>query len=222
MIKPTHVLIIEEEPLVTFSIEEALRRVTEDKANIYYKPESYNSYEHAFCEAISTKPFGLAFINMDMESGDHEKLQYIKTMAGQLKHRNPKIQLLMLTSHQDNYMIIDAIKVLNPDAVLLKKDVVFNDLLSAVDSVVNHIPFYSKSILRMLRSRITSDISLDRRDRLILHHLSRGVRTKDLPKLVHLSNSGIEHRKRNLKKLFNVECKSDRFLLEEARQKGFI
>ncbi|WP_299272417.1 hypothetical protein [uncultured Psychroserpens sp.] len=222
MTKQKNALIIEQEPLISFSIEEALRRVAELNQGISFKPKCLNSYKLACDEVISKKQFDLVFISIDIESKDHEKLQYIKDMMKLFKASNDHVQFLMLTSHQDNYMIAHTIKTLDPDAVLLKKDVSFNDLLKAIESVINSVPFYSKSVLRMLRSRITSDIPLDQRDRLILHHLSKGVRTKDLSELVHLSNSGIESRKRNLKRLFDVEQKNDRFLLEQARIKGFI
>ncbi|WP_298900942.1 hypothetical protein [uncultured Psychroserpens sp.] len=222
MTKQKNALIIEQEPLISFSIEEALRRVAELNQGISFKPKCLNSYKLACDEIISKKQFDLVFISIDIESKDHEKLQYIKDMMKLFKASNDHVQFLMLTSHQDNYMIAHTIKTLDPDAVLLKKDVSFNDLLKAIESVINSVPFYSKSVLRMLRSRITSDIPLDQRDRLILHHLSKGVRTKDLSELVHLSNSGIESRKRNLKRLFDVEQKNDRFLLEQARIKGFI
>ena len=222
MTRQKNALIIEQESLISFSIEEALRRLAEQHKHISFRSKTFSSYERAYEDIASKKKFDLVFINVDIESKDQEKLQYIKNMIRLLKISNPNVQVLMLTSHQDNYMIVHTIKTLNPDAVLLKKDVSFNDLLRALENVIDNVPFYSKSVLRMLRSRITSDIPLDQRDRLILHHLSRGVKTKDLPQLVHLSNSGIESRKRNLKRLFDVEQKNDRFLLEQARLKGFI
>ena len=218
----TKVLIVEQEPLITHSIEEALNHIIKTQNQSTYRPKSVYDYELASNEIECTKHLDLVFLNIDMTSSKSEKLNVFKDMVQMLRYNSPTSKLFTLTSRRDNYMIFDVFKTLNPESIILKSDISFKGLVKAIDTVMNNIPFYSKSILKLMRSRMVCDISLDKRDRLILYHLSKGVKTKDLPKLVHLSNSGVESRKRNLKTLFNVERKSDRFLLEQARLKGFI
>ncbi|OUS03125.1 hypothetical protein A9Q86_01525 [Flavobacteriales bacterium 33_180_T64] len=219
---PTNVLIIEQEPLIAHSIEEALNCIVKSQTEVTYIPKSVTNYELAFSEIKTSKHLNLVFLNLDISSINNEKFKFINDLVALLKINSPRAQLLTLTSYQDNYMIFDLIKTINPDSVLLKRDITFKDLIKAIENVINGIPHYSKTILRLLRSRISCDILLDKKDRLILYHLSKGVKTKDLPEHVFLSNSGIESRKRNLKLLFNVEHKGDRFLLEKAQMKGFI
>lgn len=218
----TNALIIEHEPLISFSIKEALNRIIKSRFGNICTCRSVTNYDLAFSEISTSKHFNFVFLNVDMFSVHSNRLKLFKEMLTMLKRNSPKAQLLTLTSIHDNYAIADIIRTLNPESVLLKRDVSFKDLTKAIESVMDHTPFYSKSILKLLRSRMCCDISLDRRDKLILYHLSKGMKMKDLPKLVHLSNSGIENRKRNLKVLFNVERKPDHFLLEQARLNGFI
>ena len=45
---------------------------------------------------------------------------------------------------------------------------------------------------------------------------------KDLPNLLPLSIAGIEKRKRNLKRMFNVKKLDDRQLMISAKEKGFL
>ncbi|WP_298900937.1 hypothetical protein [uncultured Psychroserpens sp.] len=222
MNKPTNVLIVEQEPLVSFSIEEALTIVTKQLSGTQFKSKSYRSYECALAEMSSSKPFGLVFLNINFVHGSYDTTHHVKDLVDAVRRNSPKTHLLTLTSVHDNFIITEMIKTLNPECVLLKKDVSFNELVRAIKDVINCIPFYSQTILKCLRSRMTCDIALDKRDRLILYHLSKGIKTKDLPKLVFLSKSAVESRKRNLKLLFSVEQKPDYFLLEQARLKGFI
>ena len=63
---------------------------------------------------------------------------------------------------------------------------------------------------------------LDEYDRKILYELSIGTRMKDLPNLLPLSIAGIEKRKRNLKRMFNVKKLDDRQLMISAKEKGFL
>ncbi|WP_298760637.1 hypothetical protein [uncultured Psychroserpens sp.] len=222
MSKPTNVFIIEQEPLITHSIKDALHTISKSKTGMSFNTKSVRSFEFAYSEIKKSRHLSLVFLNIDMYSTYHEKSKFIIEMVSTLKRNSPKAQLLTLTSIRDNYMIFDLIRTLNPESILLKTDITFKDLIKAIENVINDIPFYSKTILQLLRSRMSCDINLDKTDRLILYHLSKGAKTKDLSKFVFLSRSGIESRKRNLKTLFNAERQSDQFLLEQARLKGFI
>tara|TARA_B100000497_G_C7333014_1_gene220131 strand:+ start:328 stop:561 length:234 start_codon:yes stop_codon:yes gene_type:complete len=77
-------------------------------------------------------------------------------------------------------------------------------------------------VIKLLRDQIVNDFVLDNYDRKILYELSIGTRMKDLPKLIPLSIAGIEKRKRNLKRMFNVKKMDDRELLISAKEKEFI
>lgn len=221
MSKATNVLIVEHEPLITHTIKEALHHISKGELKLNFTTKSIENLDIAYSEIKQSKQFNLIFLNIDMYT-NNEKFKLIKDIIHTLKNNSPKAKLLTMTSNQDNYMVIDILKTLNPEGILLKQDMSFKDLIDATESVINNIPFYSKTILRLLRSRMSCDFSLDKKDRLILYHLSKGIKTKDLSPLAFLSKSGIETRKRNLKILFNVENKNDKHLLEQARMKGFI
>ncbi|MDG5490628.1 hypothetical protein [Psychroserpens sp. SPM9] len=222
MSMPTNVLIVEREPLITYSIQEALHRISESQSGVNYNTTSVSNYESVRSKIKSLKHLNLVFLNIDMFLTGGEKSKLIIDMISILKKTSPKVQVLTLTSYRNNYMILEIIKTINPEGVLLKRDIDFEDLIHAIKNVINNIPFYSKTILMLLRSRMTCHISLDEKDQLILYHLSKGAKTKDLSNLVFLSKSAIESRKRNLKILFNVEKKNDCYLLDQARIKGFI
>ena len=222
MNKPSNVLIVEQEPLVSFSIKEALTVVTNQFSETQFIPKSYRSYERALADIHRSKSFDLVFLNVNLAHGSYTTTPHITDLVNAVRLNSPQMHLLALTSVHDNFLITEMMKTLNPEGVLLKRDISFNQLVRAIKDVINCIPFYSQTILRCLRSRMTCDIALDKRDRLILYHLSKGIKTKDLPRLVHLSKSAVESRKRSLKVRFNVEQKPDYFLLEQARIKGFI
>lgn len=221
MSKPTNVLIVEHEPLITHTIKDALHHISNSDVKLNFTTKSIENLDIAYSEIKQSNQLHLIFLNIDMYS-NNEKFELINDMINTLKNNSPKSKLLTMTSNQDNYMVIDIFKTLNPECILLKQDISFKDLMNATESVINNIPFYSKTILRLLRTRMSCDFSLDKKDRLILYHLSKGIKTKDLVELAFLSKSGIETRKRNLKIRFNVENKNDTYLLEQARIKGFI
>ena len=74
----------------------------------------------------------------------------------------------------------------------------------------------------MIQKDISSKIILDTKDKQILYELSKGVKTIDLKQKVHLSQAGVEKRKRILKETFNTKHLDDSALIEAAIKKGFL
>ena len=105
---------------------------------------------------------------------------------------------------------------------LIKNDITPLELLHTIQTILKDPPYYSKTVIKLLRDQVVNDFILDHYDRKILHELSIGTRMKDLPSVLPLSNAGIEKRKRNLKRMFNVKKLDDRQLLITAKEKGFI
>ena len=54
---------------------------------------------------------------------------------------------------------------LNPDGYLIKNDITPQDLIYAIKSVISDVPYYSKTIMRLLKTRVSNVITLDKIDR---------------------------------------------------------
>jgi len=81
---------------------------------------------------------------------------------------------------------------------------------------------YSHTVTNLLRKQIQCDLILDSNDRKILYLLSKGYKTKDLPREIPLSLAAIEKRKKIMKEAFQVEVKSDLALVNRAKDIGFL
>ena len=118
--------------------------------------------------------------------------------------------------------ILNIIKEINPEGLLIKSDLTSSELAEAFQHILFSPPYYSSTVNTFLNTTITSDVYLDETNRKILHLLSQGVKTKTLKEHIDLSMSAIEKRKKHLKLLFDVEDGKDETLLKEARIKGFL
>jgi len=111
-------------------------------------------------------------------------------------------------------------KSVDPDGFLIKNDLNPEELVSAIENVINNNPYYSKSVIELMRKQTSNDFFVDGTDRKLLYELSLGAKMSELPKVIPLSLGGLERRKRTLRELFNV--KTDRELIKIAKEKGFI
>ena len=76
--------------------------------------------------------------------------------------------------------------------------------------------------MNLLRKEISKDVHIDEIDRKLLYELSIGTKMVELPAILLLSKAGVEKRKRNLKVLLEVDDLSDRELILNAKQRGFL
>ena len=107
----------------------------------------------------------------------------------------PNTKIIISTALDDNFRIHNIFKTINPEGFILKKDLTSKAFRNAISSIINNEPFYSKSILKLLRKEISSNLLIDRIDRKILYELSIGARMKDMPNYVPLSAASIEKKK---------------------------
>lgn len=131
-------------------------------------------------------------------------------------------KIIILTMFNESFRILNIIKEINPEGLLIKSDLTSSELAEAFQHVLYSPPYYSSTVNNFIKTTIVSDIYLDETNRKILHLLSQGIKTRSLREHIDLSMSAIEKRKRHLKLLFSIEDGKDESLLKEAREKGFL
>jgi len=118
--------------------------------------------------------------------------------------------------------IQNIIDTINPNGLVIKNDLTFDELLFGFDKVINNETYYSQSIQKMIDQAQHEIIEIDLFDKQILFHISKGTKTKDIPQYVPISLEAIEKRKLNLKKLLNLQEGSDIDLVREAKNRGLL
>jgi len=95
-------------------------------------------------------------------------------------------------------------------------------LLFAFDKIIKNESYYSQTVIKLVGQAQYNNIELDVFDKQILFHLSKGVKTKDLPQYIPLSINAIEKRKLNIIEVLEVINGNDNDLITMAKDKGVI
>jgi len=225
MDKSVSVLIIDDHPIIASAYESALESFVTQNATYKFKITSIYNLDEAqllienpgFIESLD-----LVFLDMRLPASSDGKLVSGEDLGKLIKSKKPTVKIIVSTTFNDNYRLHNILNSLNPEGFLVKNDINPKELLSAIENVLAGSPYYSKTVLNLLRKQVGSDIYLDEVDRKMLYELSIGAKLKDLSDLLPLSVAGIEKRRRNLKKMFGISGAEDRDLVKVAREKGFL
>ncbi|GAA3553827.1 response regulator [Snuella lapsa] len=219
-----NVLIVEDEPLITDLLKQIFKQLSEDHDKDFklHIALDCDAAIQKIEQAVLGKPFDLALVDVNIPASKDMHILSGEDIAMELRNYFNKIKIIIYTSNNDNYRLNNILHTINPDGFLIKSDIGYKTLVEAIMKVVDSPPYYSNTILNLIRKHISSDFVIDNIDRLLLYELSKGTRTKDLPNFVNLSKGGVEKRKRHLKEVFDVEGKGDKRLIQIAKEKGYI
>jgi DNA-binding NarL/FixJ family response regulator len=220
------VLIIDDHPLIIDAYKTAINLYSQQNEPISFSVKVAENCDsglkliHEFYK--KEQDLSIIFLDIKLPPSKDKKILSGEDLGLKINTLLPETKIIVSTTYHDNYRIHSILKSLNPDGFLIKSDISPKELIDTIDTILNDPPYYSKTVIKHLRKQVVGGYFLDTIDRKILFELSIGTRMKDLPDILPLSIAGIEKRKRNLKRIFNVNSTDDKELFSIAKEKGFL
>ena len=217
-----NILIVDDHPFIIQGYKNAITR---------YNPKEYEFFidQANDCKSaydIITNPntlvFDIAFLDISMPTYEEKGIFSGEDLAKLLNEYMPNCKIILLTMYTELLKIQNIIDTINPNGLVIKNDLTFDELLFGFNKVINNETYYSQSIQKMIDQSELETIEIDLFDKQILFHISKGTKTKDISQYVPISIEAIEKRKLNLKKLLNLQEGSDIDLVREAKNRGLL
>lgn len=225
-IKKYTALLIDDHPLIAEAYKSAFKYIESQNKEISFSIQTAIDCDSA-CTilkeyASSTTKLDIVFLDMRLPPSKDNTILSGEDLGIQINKMLPETKIIVSTTFNDNYRVHSILKNINPQGFLVKNDLTPQELVIAIQNVLNDAPYYSKTVMKLVRNEVSNDYLLDDIDRKIMYELSIGTKTKDLPNIISLSMPAIEKRKRQLKTVFAIDTSDDRDLILTAREKGFI
>lgn len=220
--KKNNILIVDDHPFIIEGYKNAITR---------YNPNEFEFFitQAKDCESaygIITNPdallFDIAFLDISMPPYEEKNIYSGEDLARLISEFMPNCKIILLTMYTELLKIKTIIKTINPNGLVIKNDLTFDELLFAFDKVIKNEKYYSQSVLKMLAQSEEDSIEIDQFDKEILFHISKGTKLSDIPQYIPISLGAIERRKIKLKELLKIEEGSDIDLVREAKSKGLL
>lgn len=219
-------LLIDDHPLISEAYKSAFTYLEKQNTSYSFTIHMANDCDSAYAmireHATHNNPIDIVFLDMRLPPSKDGKILSGEDLGLKINQYLPDARIIVSTTFNDNYRVHSIFKNIDPDGFLIKNDITPQELVTAIKEVLTQPPYYSKTVMKLLRKQVSSDFLLDDIDRKILYELSIGTKTKELQRLVPLSSAGIEKRKRHLRQIFDTNGQDDRELILIARDKGFI
>ncbi|MFC6097654.1 response regulator [Flavobacterium qiangtangense] len=222
MAKKLNILIVDDHPFIIEAYKNTIAgyQPTEFEFEITQANDCKSAYE------ILSNPnmiaYDVAFFDISMPPYTEKNILSGEDLARLMKKVLPSCKVILLTMHTESLKINNIIKSINPNGLIIKNDLTFDELLVAFDKILKGENYYSQTVIKFVSQQTGDNSRIDEFDRQILYHLSRGVKTKNIPLHTSLSLSAVEKRKLNLKDLFNIKGGDDEALISEGRERGYI
>ncbi len=224
MKKRFKVLIVDDHPMIVEGYKNALLGIDSElyKLTITTANSCDTAFDKLQTAAEKDKPYDVIFFDVKLPPSADGKILSGEDLGIKARAMLPTSKIVILTMFNDGFRIQNIIKNVNPDGFLVKSDITSDELVRAFEVIVKDPPYYSHTVSKLIRKKMASNIALDEIDRSILYHLSKGIKTKDLPNYIKLSLAAIEKRKKGLKECFEINIGGDKSLLEKAQDLGYL
>ena len=217
-----NILIVDDHPFIIQGYKNAITRYNPNEFEFLIEEAKDCKSAYEIITNSETIAFDIAFLDISMPVYEEKGMFSGEDLAKLLMEYMPKCKIILLTMYTELLKIKNLISAINPNGLVIKNDLTFDELLFGFDKVMKNEIYYSQSIQKMIDLAESEAIEIDVFDKQILFHISKGTKITDISQYIPISLEAIEKRKQNLKDLLNIKEDSDMELVREAKNKGLL
>ncbi|MFV5694355.1 response regulator [Flavobacterium sp. LB3P122] len=217
-----NILIVDDHPFIIEGYKNAITRYNPKDFEFFISQAKDCKSAYDIITNPDTLAFDIAFLDISMPPYEEKGIYSGEDLAKLINKTMPTCKIILLTMYTELLKIKTIISTINPNGLVIKNDLTFDELLFAFDKVINNKIYYSQSVQKMLDLAEKDTIEIDQFDEQILFHLSKGTKLNEISQYIPISLGEIERRKLNLKELLKIENDSDIDLIREAKNQGLL
>ncbi len=218
-----NILIVDDHPFIIEGYKNAINSYPAEgiNFNITAAKDCKSGYD-AIMNAVDT-PFSVALLDFSMPAYIEKNIATGEDLALLIRKEMPNCKIALLTMHTELLKISAIVEDLKPNALIIKNDLTFDELLIAFAAVMNDEFYYSTTVKATVKA-VKEDYSLeiDSFDKQILFHLSKGTSELEIPRYVPLLLEAIQQRICNLSELLGSTPNDHQSLVLAARSRKLV
>ncbi len=168
-------------------------------------------------------PPDVLFVDYRMPAYQDAGIENGVDLAQFAKEMDPKIKVVLLTSHEDYLLLYDMYKQVALDGFIVKSDIIGKEFGDLLEALLNNRTYHSKTIEQAIMNVNKYDCLTDSRNREIIRLISEGFQSMSISEKLDISLSTVKKRKKNLRfQLGLTENNNDEAIILKLREEGYI
>lgn len=168
------------------------------------------------------RAFDIVFLDWSLPPYPQQQLYNGEDLGKLIRKYLPNTRIILLTSHCEAFLLYSIMRSCCPEALMVKSDFTAQELLAAFEEVMQGRTYQTVTVRENLKKVASKPDHLDNFNRQIISLLSQGVKTKNIPEYISLSQSAVEKRKATIKDYFGIDKGGDEEIVREAKRRGYI
>lgn len=145
---------VDDHPFILQAYRNTLDRF---KPEEYYIPSVSADSGKTGYEAIMNSPFDfdIAFLDISIPPYPEQNIESGVELALLLRERMPNCKIVLLTMHNEKLKFDYFSKTIQPNGLVVKNDLTFEELLNAFGTIVRGEIYYSDTVIKMIHEQNT-------------------------------------------------------------------
>ena len=146
-----NILIVDDHPFIIEAYKNALKAY--NAKGIYefvitQAKDCKTGYEAIMEQGIGS--YGVAFFDLSMPVYEEKGIFSGEDLAFLIKNEMPECKIILLTMPTELLKINQIIKNINPNGLVIKNDLTFDELLLAFDKILKNENYYSQTVVQIV------------------------------------------------------------------------
>ncbi len=199
------IAIIDDHEAILEGINSFLKKQGIGRVDVFTSPEGLS-------DAMSSTRYDVYVIDVELKEDTG------LSMIGMIRAKDAEAKILIYTMHEEVWIVRE---IQNKDVNgVLYKSAHMDEVLEAINALLAGRTYYSKKFRQMANNILPNAAPLSKRETEVLKKIAQGYSSKDIAKLLFISENTVETHRRNLFAKLQANNVAD--LIVKAIARGYI
>ncbi|MBO5613920.1 MAG: response regulator transcription factor [Prevotella sp.] len=199
------IAIIDDHEAILEGINSFLKKQGVGRVDVFTSPEGLS-------DAMSSTRYDVYVIDVELKEDTG------LSMIGMIRAKDAEAKILIYTMHEEVWIVRE---IQNKDVNgVLYKSAHMDEVLEAINALLAGRTYYSKKFRQMANNILPNAAPLSKREAEVLKKIAQGYSSKDIAKLLFISENTVETHRRNLFAKLQANNVAD--LIVKAIARGYI
>ncbi len=158
MKKRLSLLMVDDHPFILEAYKNTLSGFKNDEYEIF-TTEAENAQKGYEAIVNSNESYNVAFLDISIPPFPEQNIFSGEDLAKLIRDKMPKCLIFLLTMHTEKLRFSNVYEEIKPEALVIKNDLTFEELIFAFEKVINGETYLSQSVIKIIEEQKNDELN---------------------------------------------------------------